>query len=322
MVSVPIHVVIWLPTKFYSAVASTFVEILELVNNITRAKVFSFEFVSRRSPSNSTSGISFSSRTSPSRKMDVLVLLAMPGLEVPQLIRALDNESRFSKPIIALAQKQGAIIAAHCGGCFLLADSGALDGKRSTISWWLKTEAARRFPKVRWDASRLLIRHDRIYTCGGGFSGLELAKALLEDLGFAKEERIVRKLLLLPPARRFQSPYEFPLGTLSEDADRLVQRLNKISKKNLRMLNLDFLANELGMSKRTMARRFLDELETNPGKWIQERRLEAAKALLGGTKLNISEICYRIGYEDPASFSRLFSKTTGLAPGEFRRQIQ
>ncbi len=206
MTSVPIHVVIWLPTSFYSAVASTFVEILELVNNIKRAKVFSFEFVSRRSPSRSTSGILFNSRTSPSRKMDVLLLLAMPGLEVPELIRALDHESRYAKPIIALARKQDAIIAAHCGGCFLLADSGALDGKRSTISWWLKTEAVLRFPKVRWDASRLLIRQDRIYTCGGGFSGLELAKALLVGLGFAKEERVVRKLLLLPPARRFQSP--------------------------------------------------------------------------------------------------------------------
>jgi transcriptional regulator GlxA family with amidase domain len=322
MASVPIHVVIWLPTNFYSAVASTLVEMLELVNDIKRAKVFSFEFVSRRSPSRSTTGISFSSRINPSRKMDVLILLAMPGLDVPELVRALDNESRYSRPIIALAQKQGAIVAAHCGGCFLLADSGALDGKRSTISWWLKREAARRFPKVRWDASRLLIRQDRIYTCGGGFSGLELTKALLVDLGFAKEERIVRKLLLLPPARRFQSPYEFPLDTLPEDAAHLEQRLNKVARKNLRTLSIDLLARELGMSKRTMSRRFNSELETNPGKWIQQKRLETARALLEGTKLGVSEICYRIGYQDVASFSRLFSKTTGMAPGEFRKQIQ
>jgi transcriptional regulator GlxA family with amidase domain len=322
MASAPIHVAIWLPTSFYSAVASTFVEILELVNNIKRAKVFSFEFVSKTSPSSSTSGISFASRPCPSRKMDVLVVLAMPGLEVPQLVRELDSESKYSKPIVALAQKQGAIIAAHCGGCFLLADSGLLDGKRSTISWWLKTEAARRFPRVRWDASQLLIRDGRIYTCGGGFSGLELAKALLVDLGFAKEERVVRKLLLLPPARRFQSPYEFALDTLSEDTDRFGLRVNKLSKKNLRTLNLDFLASELGMSKRTMSRRFNEELRTNPGKWIQEKRLQAARELLEGTKLSISEICYRIGYEDAASFSRLFSKATGLAPGEYRKQIQ
>jgi hypothetical protein len=51
-----------------------------------------------------------------------------------------------------------------------------------------------------------LVRQGSLYTRGGGFSGLELAKALLADLGFAAKERRVRKLLLLPPARKFQSP--------------------------------------------------------------------------------------------------------------------
>jgi transcriptional regulator GlxA family with amidase domain len=318
----PIHVVLWLPTRFYSGVASTFVEILELVNNISRAQVLSFEFVSKRSPAVSTTGISFHARANPSRKMDALVLMATPGLDVPELIRALDRESKDSKPVIELAQRQGAIIAAHCGGCYLLAHSGALDGKRSTISWWLKTEVTRRFPRVRWDASRLLIRQGRIYTCGGGFAGLELAKALLVDLGFAKEERIVRKLLLLPPAREFQSPYEFPLETLAGAVDPFAQRLNELSKKHLRVLDLTFLARALGMSSRTMSRRFGSELQIGPGKWIQQKRLAAAKALLEGTKLSIAEVCHRIGYEDVASFSRLFSKTTGMAPGEFRKQIR
>ncbi|WP_366838914.1 helix-turn-helix domain-containing protein [Chitinophaga sp.] len=48
--------------------------------------------------------------------------------------------------------------------------------------------------------------------------------------------------------------------------------------------------------------------------------METAKKLLGATKLSISEICYRVGYEDLASFSRLFAQTTGMAPGEFRRE--
>ncbi|NLR79545.1 helix-turn-helix transcriptional regulator [Chitinophaga eiseniae] len=47
-----------------------------------------------------------------------------------------------------------------------------------------------------------------------------------------------------------------------------------------------------------------------------------SKALLEETKLSISEICYQIGFDDPSSFSRLFSKTTGMGPMEFRRQIQ
>jgi transcriptional regulator GlxA family with amidase domain len=71
-----------------------------------------------------------------------------------------------------------------------------------------------------------------------------------------------------------------------------------------------------------VASRFVHELQTTPGRWIQEKRIETARALLERTRLSISEVCYRIGYQDVASFSRLFSNTTGMAPGEFRRQVQ
>jgi transcriptional regulator GlxA family with amidase domain len=82
------------------------------------------------------------------------------------------------------------------------------------------------------------------------------------------------------------------------------------------------LADELGLSARTLSRRFHDTLNISPGRWIQEKRLQKAKALLEKTRLSVSEICFQVGYEDVASFSRLFSKSTGMAPGEFRRQAQ
>jgi transcriptional regulator GlxA family with amidase domain len=163
------------------------------------------------------------------------------------------------------------------------------------------------------------VRQGRIYTSGGGFSGLELVTTLLIDLGFSKEERQVRKLMVLPPARRFQSPYEMPLP---EDVDPFEKHLNRLAKEHIKELDLPFLGRGLGMSPRTLARKFLAELETSPGKWIQEKRLETARTLLEATDLTVSEVCYRVGYQDLASFSRLFSRTTGLAPGEFRKQLR
>lgn len=323
MSSKPIHVVIWLPATFYSAVAATLVEMFELVNTIRRAEIFSFEFVSRQAAASPSSGIVFQTLKAPSRPMDVLILLAVPGLNVSELLGSLADESRHAEPILAMAKRDDAIIAAHCSASYFLAEGGQLDGKRATISWWLKAEAGRRFPKVRWDPSRLLIREGKIYTCGGGFSGLELAKALLKDVGLAKEERIVRKLLVLPPSRRLQTPYEFRL----EDAaipERIsfLEKLGTVTAANMPALSLPFLARQLALSPRTLSRRFTEELQTSPGQWIQNRRLEAAKELLESTQLAISEICYRVGYQDVASFSRLFSRITGMPPGEYRRQSQ
>ena len=100
------------------------------------------------------------------------------------------------------------------------------------------------------------------------------------------------------------------------------EKLDALSRHNLQSLNLAFLAERLALSPRTLARRFSEELHTSPGRWIQDRRLKTARELLEGTKLSISEICYRAGYQDVASFSRLFAEMTGLPPGEYRRQSQ
>jgi AraC-like DNA-binding protein len=175
-------------------------------------------------------------------------LLMLPSFQIDSVLRAPDR-----------------------GAAYLLAASGLLDGKRSTISWWLKKEASRRFPQVRWEPSRMIVRQGRIYTSGAAFSGLELITTLLIDLGFSKEERQVRKLMVLPPSRQFQSPYEM---LFSEAADPFEKKLNQLTKERIRDLDLQFLAQELSMSSRTLARKFLNELQTTPGKWIQEKRLE------------------------------------------------
>jgi len=82
--------------------------------------------------------------------MDVLILLAGMRAEMSETLRLLDEESKHATPLIRLAQKQGTVIPTTCGAAYLLAASGLLDGKGSTISWWLKKEANRRFPQVRW----------------------------------------------------------------------------------------------------------------------------------------------------------------------------
>jgi transcriptional regulator GlxA family with amidase domain len=313
-----VHVVIYLPSAFYAAIAATIIETLAAVNEVSSAKVFSFEFVAKRALAISKSGIRFKANTEPSKKMDVLILLAGAESEIPQTVRLLEQETKRVLPLIERAQRQGSIIAATCGASYLLAGAGILDGKRSTISWWLKKEAGRRFPAVRWEPSRMIVRQGRIYTTGAGFSGLELITTLLVDLGFEKEERQVRKLMVLPPSRQFQSPYEEAFPDVRDPFEKL---LNGFSKDNIRELDLRFLANRLGMSFRTLSRKFKNELQITPGKWIQNKRLEMARALLEMTRLSVSEICYRIGYQDVASFSRLFAKSTGMPPADFRRQI-
>ncbi len=51
---------------------------------------------------------------------------------------------------------------------------------------------------------------------------------------------------------------------------------------------------------------------------IEERMIREARRQLTYTNLTITEIAYALGYIDPAYFSRVFSRATGMSPREFR----
>ena len=50
------------------------------------------------------------------------------------------------------------------------------------------------------------------------------------------------------------------------------------------------------------------------GNIINEIRLEEGRRLLKTTDYNVSEVAFRVGFKDPAYFSRLFSKKFGVPP--------
>lgn len=53
---------------------------------------------------------------------------------------------------------------------------------------------------------------------------------------------------------------------------------------------------------------------------VHERLLQEAQRLLRYSAVPITEICYQLGFADPAYFSRFFTKRTGVPPSQFRRE--
>lgn len=52
--------------------------------------------------------------------------------------------------------------------------------------------------------------------------------------------------------------------------------------------------------------------------WINRVTIDISKMLLRENKLTISELAYKMGFEEKTSFSRFFKKETGKTPGEYR----
>lgn len=58
-----------------------------------------------------------------------------------------------------------------------------------------------------------------------------------------------------------------------------------------------------------------------PSMIIQERIMIEAQRLLAHSGLNVNQIGYKLGFEDPSYFVKYFKKHAKFSPGEFRKSI-
>ena len=82
---------------------------------------------------------------------------------------------------------------------------------------------------------------------------------------------------------------------------------------------IEDVASKLAVTERTLRRRLTDEGTSFRQLYI-DTRLAIAHELLSSAGLNIETVAWRVGYAEPASFARAFTKRYGKTPGEIRRK--
>lgn len=148
---------------------------------------------------------------------------------------------------------------------------------------------------------------------------------LNERIDQFSDEVIVSQLeLLLNQSNRF---YHRQFVMRKNSHHELIDRMNKLLSEyfeNALVSGLpspQAIAADLRVSQRYLS----DMLKTLTGKTTQEHihllLIEKAKSLLQKNKLSTAEIAYRLGFEHPQSFNKLFKQKTNLSPAAFRRQI-
>lgn len=98
----------------------------------------------------------------------------------------------------------------------------------------------------------------------------------------------------------------------------LLQR--HIDERRKGFISVNTLASELNMSPHYLSDLLRSQTGMNTQQHIHAFLIEQAKSLLATTQLSISEIAYRLGFEYPQHFNRLFKSKTGITPLEYRNK--
>lgn len=102
--------------------------------------------------------------------------------------------------------------------------------------------------------------------------------------------------------------------------ERLVKIKQYIDQHYHEAITAEELSSLATLSKGYLFRAFKQSYGMPPLAYQQQLRLEAAKTLLHATALRCHEVARRCGYENVPFFHRLFKRTTGLTPGQYRKQ--
>jgi transcriptional regulator GlxA family with amidase domain len=232
----------------------------------------------------------------------------------------------LARPDVRKAQVQllkwhaeGAQIAASCIGTFLLAESGLLDGREATTTWWLAPLFRQRYPKVLLDESRMLVPSDRGVTGGAAMGHLDLTLWLIRKS--SPELATVVSRYLLADIRTLQAPYIIP-NHLAQ-ADPLIARFERWARANLKEgFSLGEAASAIATSARTLQRRCEAVLGKSPLSYFQDLRVERAQSLLHGGRLDLDAIAAEVGYVDGATLGALLRERLGRGVRELRADLR
>lgn len=246
----------------------------------------------------------------------------LPGFFAEDIASLTTQLQSVWEPVIVLLKGMGhgPLLAASCYGTFVLAESGLLDNRLATTTWWMRREFAARYPEVRLDADQALAADGPTLTAGAMTAHVDLSMLVLRRLKGAEIARQVSSIMLVNDARTSQRPFMIPQRRF---ADPLAQQAADWMAEHLAQ---DFSARDLAaachVSYRTLHRRFHAATGQSPLAYLQTLRVEQAKVLLESGRLGLEQIVARIGYTDVPSFRRLFTREVGLSPVQYRRQFR
>jgi transcriptional regulator GlxA family with amidase domain len=212
---------------------------------------------------------------------------------------------------------RGTVIGAFCSGVFLLAEAGLLDHRRATTTWWLQDDLRENFPTIDLAGDAVVTSDDRIVCAAGPMSWVDLLLRLIEMVEGPEAARTCADYAVVDTADRTQTIY-MPLGYLQRRDPLLVRADLLVRRARKRPVTVRRLAAELGLSERTLHRRFMELTKAPPQEFILRRRMERARLLLETTKQSIKAVAHAVGYEDDSSFRKAFRKMTAITPQQYR----
>ena len=234
---------------------------------------------------------------------------------------------RYPREIAWLSRmhERGTLISSVCSGSLLLAEAGLLDGRAATAHWAYRDMFQRHFPKVRFQSESMLClasADDGVLTAGGVSAWHDLAVFLITRFCGPTQAIETAKVFLISGHSEGQSPYAVMTRPMESNDGPITDSQEWIADHYAAANPVEKMVERSGLNPRTFSRRFRTATGFAPIEYVQALRVEEAKQMLEMDQMSNDDVGAAIGYDDPASFRRVFKRSTGMTPAAYRKKFQ
>jgi transcriptional regulator GlxA family with amidase domain len=267
-------------------------------------------------PFRAESGVSFTPeetlQTAP--ELDTIVIPGGRGLREPGISGAISDW------VLTRAHRTRRI-AAICTGVYGLAPTGLLDGREVTTHWRYASDVARRFPNMRVDHRRPLVKDGSFYTSSGLSAAIDLSLALIEEDYGRQVALVAAQELVMPLNRNGEKGFSRPLQFDSQPTDRFANLVPWVMRNLHEDLSVNALARRACMSPSHFTRAFKSVFGSTPAEFVENLRLNEAKRRLSVPKRTLDTIAASVGFSDADAFRRTFERRFGTKPRSYLEHV-
>jgi AraC-like DNA-binding protein len=146
------------------------------------------------------------------------------------------------------------------------------------------------------------------------------SELIAEDSSLEEMLRILLKQIIIRSTRIWKNTHEVNTEESREELE-FIRKFSQLVEWNFTTKHTvaDY-ADLLNITPKLLNKRITKFSKDTPNDLIKQRIILEAQRLLAHTSLSVKEIGYKLGYEDPSYFIRLFSKQANASPQQFRKQ--
>ena len=227
---------------------------------------------------------------------------------------------RISDWVLTRANQTRRVVAI-CTGIYGLASTGLLDGREVTTHWRFASDVARRFPNLRLDHRRPLVKDGPFYTSSDLSAAIDLSLAFVEE-DYGRQVGLATAQEVMPPINgNGHKEFSKPLAFDSQPTDRFAELVGWIMRNLHEDLSVSALARRACMSPSHFNRGFKSVFGSTPAEFVENLRVNEARRRLSIPKRTLDTIAASVGFSDRDAFRRAFERRFGAKPRSYLSKL-